>query len=99
MPPSLATTFGLVVLYMAVEVVWEGLPGSLALLADAGHKKSHALVLALTPCCCQVCAPAGHTPTDVDGHHPARKFLPHSRNRVTLVAIAIVISSSKQSKR
>ena len=45
--PSLAVVFGLVVLFMAVEVVAGFLTGSLALISDAGHMATDALGLGM----------------------------------------------------
>jgi cobalt-zinc-cadmium efflux system protein len=82
-------TFGLVVLYMGLEVVGGIVSGSLALLADAGHMLSDAGALALTLFAMKV---ARRRPTTdrTYGYYRA-EILAALANGATLVAIALYI--------
>ncbi|HVS66440.1 MAG TPA: cation diffusion facilitator family transporter [Thermoanaerobaculia bacterium] len=85
----LAITLGLVVLYMAVEVVGGLITNSLALLADAGHMLSDAGSLALALFALWI-AQRPRSPERTFGFHRT-EILAALANGVTLVAIAIYI--------
>lgn len=86
----LAATLGLVVFYMAAEVVGGLLTGSLALLADAGHMLSDAASLGLAIFAIWFARrPAG--PGHTYGYYRT-EILAALINSATLIAIAIFIS-------
>lgn len=86
----LAATLGLVVLYMAAEVVGGLLTGSLALLADAGHMLSDAASIGLAIFAIWFARqPAG--PGHTYGYYRT-EILVAMINSATLIAIAIFIS-------
>lgn len=85
----LAWTLGLVVAYMAAEVIGGWLANSLALLADAGHMLSDALSLGLALFALKM-AERPATPERTFGYHRA-EILAALANGATLVAISGVI--------
>lgn len=87
--PRLAATLGLVVVYMAAEVVGGLLTNSLALLADAGHMLSDAAALGLSLFALWV-ARRPPDPRRTYGYYRA-EILAALANGATLVAIALFI--------
>ena len=86
---GIAMTLGLVMLYMALEVIGGIVSGSLALLADAGHMLSDAGALALTLFAMRV-ARRPATAERTYGYYRA-EILAALANGATLVAIAVFI--------
>lgn len=85
----LAATLGLVVLYMAVEIVGGLLAGSLALLADAGHMLSDAAALGLTLFAMRFARRPATTQRTYGSYRA--EILAALVNGATLVAVAIYI--------
>jgi len=85
----LGVTLGLVVIYMAAEVVGGLVSNSLALLADAGHMLSDAASLALALFAIWI-AQKPRTPERTFGYHRT-EILAALANGAALVAIAIII--------
>lgn len=85
----LSITLGLVLLYMAAEIVGGYFTNSLALLADAGHMLSDAASLGLALFALRI-ARKPRTPQRTFGYHRT-EILAALANGITLVAVGIII--------